>query len=52
VVADAMDLRPRELILVSLLAGLILIAGIYPDLVLDLTRAATEGWIARLGSPE
>ena len=51
VVADAMDLRPRELILVSLLAGLILIAGIYPDLVLDLTRAATEGWIDRLVPP-
>jgi len=51
VVADAMDLRPRELILVSLLALLILIAGIYPDLVLDLTWAATEDWITRLVSP-
>ena len=37
-----MDLRPRELIL---------IAGMYSDLVLDLTRAATEGWIDRLVPP-
>lgn len=48
VIADAVDLRPRELILVSALALLILAAGLYPDGVLSLTRTAAEGWMARI----
>ncbi len=51
VVNDAMDLRPRELILVTLLALLILIAGIYPQAVLDLTLVAGETLIARIPEP-
>jgi len=51
VINDAMDLRPRELILVTLLALLILIAGIYPQGVLDLTRVAAETVIARIPEP-
>jgi len=48
VVADALDLRPRELSLVIALALLVLIAGIYPNSVLDLTRATVVEWTARL----
>ena len=45
VIADAVDLRPRELILVSALALLILAAGLYPNGVLDLTRPRRRaGW--------
>ncbi len=50
-IAEAVDLRPRELFLVSVLGLLILIAGIYPDGVLDLTRAAGEQWMLRLQGP-
>jgi NADH-quinone oxidoreductase subunit M len=50
VIADAVDLRPRELILVSALALLILAAGLYPNGVLDLTRAAAEAWMARISA--
>lgn len=49
VVADAPDLRRRELVLVSLLAVLILIAGLYPNGVLNFTHAAAERWIELLG---
>lgn len=49
VVADAMDLRPRELAVAGLLATLILVLGFYPAAVLDLTRSAGEGWVAGLG---
>ncbi|MEN8167374.1 MAG: NADH-quinone oxidoreductase subunit M [Pseudomonadota bacterium] len=48
VVADAPDLRRRELILVSLLAVLILFAGLYPNGVLEFTHAATDRWINHL----
>ena len=48
---DAMDLRPRELTVVTLLALLILIAGLYPQAVLDLTRVAGEAVIARIPAP-
>ncbi len=48
VIADAADLRPRELVLVSVLALLVLAAGLYPQGVLDLTRATTETWMERI----
>ena len=51
-ISDAMDLRPRELTVVSLLALLILIAGIYPQAVLDLIRVAGEAVIARIPEPD
>jgi len=48
VVADALDLRTREIILVCVFGFLILFLGFYPAGVLDLTRAASEAWMARL----
>ena len=49
VVAQALDLRPREVAIVSALALLALAAGLYPAMVLDVTRAAGEAWLSRLG---
>ncbi len=48
VVGEAVDLQPRELAIAGLFALLVLLAGLYPAGVLDLTRTATEGWIAQL----
>ncbi|HSJ48266.1 MAG TPA: NADH-quinone oxidoreductase subunit M [Gammaproteobacteria bacterium] len=48
VVAECYDLRRRELLIVSVLGVLILVAGFYPAVVLDLTRVASEGWVNRL----
>ena len=48
VVSDAMDLRRRELLVVSVLGGLILVIGIYPDAVLDITRISSEKWVSNL----
>ncbi|MBL3598485.1 MAG: NADH-quinone oxidoreductase subunit M [gamma proteobacterium endosymbiont of Lamellibrachia anaximandri] len=46
VVDEAVDLRHRELLLVSAMGLLILTAGLYPNAVLDLTRVASEQWVA------
>lgn len=47
-VTEAVDLRPRELWILAILAGLILFAGVYPQLVLDITRSSSEAWLTRL----
>lgn len=49
-VADALDLRRRELIVALVPALIVLAVGLYPQVVLDFTRAAGEGWIARLAA--
>lgn len=48
VVADAMDLRPRELAITLVFAILILSLGFYPSVVLDVIKPAGEVWIAQL----
>ncbi len=48
VVADALDLRRRELLFISVLALLILLLGFYPAAVLELTHGASSGWVGRL----
>jgi NADH-quinone oxidoreductase subunit M len=48
-VADAVDLRPRELALAVLLALVLLAAGFWPQGVLDVTQAASGAWVERLG---
>ncbi|MBU1691501.1 MAG: NADH-quinone oxidoreductase subunit M [Gammaproteobacteria bacterium] len=48
VVADAMDLRPRELAIVLVAAAIILVVGFYPSAVLDVIKPAGEAWVARL----
>ncbi len=50
-VADGMDLLPRELALLLLFTLVILVAGLFPSLVLDLIRPASEAWVSGLGSP-
>jgi NADH-quinone oxidoreductase subunit M len=49
-VADATDLRPRELALAGALVFLTLAAGLYPAAVLDLTRAAAGAWVSRFAA--
>ncbi len=46
VIAEALDLRRRELLPVLVLAALILLLGLWPGSVLDITRAASEAWLA------
>mgnify|MGYP001824436459 FL=1 len=48
VIADAVDLRARELVVVSVMGILILVGGFYPNSVLELTRAASEEWVSNL----
>jgi NADH-quinone oxidoreductase subunit M len=49
VVAECFDLRRREILVLAVFAALILVAGFYPAVVLDLTRVASEGWVGQLG---
>lgn len=48
VVKDALDLRRRELLIVSVMALLVLILGIYPEAVLNMTRENSMQWISNL----
>jgi len=48
VVADAVDLRQRELAVIVVLAVLILAIGLFPQLILDYIGVATQGWMSRL----
>ena len=50
VVSTAMDLRTRELLLTLGLCVLIIVFGIFPDIILDITRGASEAWVSSLGS--
>lgn len=47
-VARASDLRPRELTLVLLFAGLIVLFGLFPALLLELIQPSAAAWAARL----
>ena len=49
VVAEAFDLRGRELLLVAVFALIILITGIYPSAVLDIMHVSAEAWVADIG---
>ena len=48
VISEAVGLRSRELALVLVLAGLILLLGLWPSSVLDITRVASEAWVGHL----
>jgi NADH-quinone oxidoreductase subunit M len=48
VISEALDLRSRELGLVLVLAGLVLLLGLWPNSVLDITRVASEAWVGHL----
>ena len=45
VVIEALDLRPRELLLVLVFTAVILYTGLNPGSVLDITRASSEQWL-------
>lgn len=49
VVAEAMDLRQRELILIIIFIILIVLGGIFPSIILDMTQSSSEAWISLLG---
>jgi NADH:ubiquinone oxidoreductase subunit 4 (subunit M) len=48
VISEAVDLRNRELALVVVLAGPILLLGLWPSSVLDITRVASEARVGHL----
>lgn len=45
VVTEALDLRPRELLLVLVFTAVILYTGLNPGSVLDITRVSSEHWL-------
>jgi NADH-quinone oxidoreductase subunit M len=47
-VAEGADLLPRELMLALLFAGLALLPGLAPNLVLDASRKSMEAWVAKV----
>ena len=49
VVAEAADLRPRELLVAATFALILLVVGLWPALVLEVLRPAAEAWVARTG---
>lgn len=51
VVAESRDLRPRELTLALSLSLLVILPGLWPQGVLDLTRASAVAWLARVQPP-
>jgi NADH-quinone oxidoreductase subunit M len=48
VVSEAMDLHKRELLTTSVIAVFILLAGLFPSLILNITKAASMQWVERL----
>ncbi len=48
IVNDSIDLQPRELGIILVLAALILFTGFFPNNVLDITRSAAELWVQKL----
>ena len=48
VIGDALDLRKRELALVAVFAVLILLLGLWPNSVLQITQIASETWVSNL----
>ncbi|MEO5341239.1 MAG: NADH-quinone oxidoreductase subunit M [Magnetococcus sp. MYC-9] len=53
VVAEAMDLRPREWLVLVLFAVPVLISGLYPQWIIRFTQLPVLGWVARFpgGAP-
>jgi NADH-quinone oxidoreductase subunit M len=49
-VALAMDLRPRELLIASVMGLLILTGGLFPGLVQNVTTSAANAWVVRMAT--
>ncbi len=45
-IIEALDIRGRELIVVSVFALVIIATGLYPSGILDITRSSAEAWIS------
>ncbi|WP_456408142.1 complex I subunit 4 family protein [Thiolapillus sp.] len=48
VILKALDLRPRELLIIGIFSVLVIFNGFYPQGILDFTQAATERWLGFL----
>ena len=46
VVADAVDLKKRELLIVFVMSAIVLIVGLYPQSVLNVIGASSELWVS------
>ena len=45
VVADAVDLKPRELLIVFVMSAIVLVVGVYPQLVFNVIDGASQAWV-------
>ncbi|HIJ35230.1 MAG TPA: NADH-quinone oxidoreductase subunit M, partial [Gammaproteobacteria bacterium] len=50
IVADSIDLLPREIRLISLLALLVLGLGLFPGLLLEMVEVSSHEWVTRLST--
>ena len=50
-VISALDLRPRERLIVGIMGLLILIGGLFPNLTQQVTASAAQAWVARMAPP-
>lgn len=50
VVASAVDLRPRELLIVGVMGLLVLTGGLFPNLIQGVTASAANAWAARMAA--
>ena len=50
VIAEAMDLRKRESAIAIIFIILIMLGGIFPGIILDITLSSSEAWISLLGN--
>ncbi len=48
VVADAVDLKSRELLIVIVMSAIVLFVGLYPQSVLGVIQTASENWVELL----
>lgn len=51
IILQAVDLRPRELLIISVFSLFVIFNGLYPQGILDMTQAATERWLGFLQAP-
>lgn len=51
VLAAGPDLLPHEFLFAALLGGIVILGGIFPELILNFTHVATTAWIERLVLP-
>lgn len=49
IVAEAEDLKRREIVVIGAMCLLIFLLGFYPGLVLETSRLASEAWLQQLG---